>query len=344
MSSTAEPCPAGNLPGAEAQRGLMAARRRAILSVLGAAATFALAAVAVKALQGAIPVMQVILFRNLFAIPPLFLLAMATAPAGGPRGFGLLATRRPWSHAQRILYGLIGMFGSFYGYMHLPLATVTALGFTMPLFLTALSIPLLGEKVGWRRASAVAVGFLGVLLIIRPGSGTGPGTGETALPMLAVLAGAVAWALAMITIRRMGANGESGATIVLWFALGGTLVGGAAAIPGWVWPDATQWALLAAVGLISALAQLLMTAAYRGGETTLVAPFEYSGILWTMSFGLFFWGEWPVALDLAGIAVLIASGLYIWHRETRVLPAARAQAAGAANPPQASRLANQKRS
>lgn len=294
--------------------GLIAARRRAILCVMGAAATFALAAVAVKMLGGAIPVMQVILFRNLFAIPPLLALALAAAPPG--RRLSVFATQRPWAHAQRAVYGLIGMFGSFYGYVHLPLATVTALGFTMPLFLTGLSIPLLGEKVGWRRTSAVVVGFLGVLLILRPGMG-----GAGALPadaIAAVLAGAVAWAMAMITIRRMGEQGESGATIVLWFAIGGTLVGGLAAIPGWVWPDATQWALLAAVGVISALAQLLMTAAYRGGDTTLIAPFEYSGILWTMSFGLLVWGEMPVAMDFAGIAVLIASGLYIWHRETRL--------------------------
>lgn len=292
---------------------LRAARGRAILCVMAAAATFALAAVAVKLLGGEVPVMQVILFRNLFAIPPLLALALWTAPRGQRRS--VLATRNPWSHAQRTVYGLMGMFGSFYGYMHLPLATVTALGFTMPLFLTALSVPLLGEKVGWRRASAVAVGFLGVLLLLRPGMGGGA-LHQGAL--LAVLAGAVGWAMAMITIRRMGEQGESGAAIVLWFAIGGAIVGAAAAIPGWVWPTPTQWALLAAVGLVSALAQLFMTAAYRSGETTLIAPFEYSGILWTMSFGMLIWGEMPQGWDFAGIAVLVASGLYIWHREVRL--------------------------
>ncbi|MFC4168009.1 DMT family transporter [Teichococcus aestuarii] len=292
---------------------LLAARRRAILCVMGAALTFALAAVAVKLLGGAIPVMQVILFRNLFAIPVLLALALATAPPGGRSA--VLATRNPWSHVQRIVYGLIGMFGSFYGYVHLPLATVTALGFTMPLFLTALSIPLLGEKVGWRRCSAVLVGFAGVLLMLRPGFGGGALPGGA---VAAVLAGAVAWALAMITIRRMGAQGESGAAIVLWFAIGGSVVGAAAAIPGWVWPTPAQWGLLAAVGLVSALAQLLMTAAYRSGETTLIAPFEYSGILWTMTLGILVWGERPDGWDFAGIAVLVASGLYIWHREVRL--------------------------
>lgn len=308
-ASTAETDQAGSAGGARQA----AARGRAILCVLGAAATFALAAVAVKLLDNTIPIMQVILFRNLFAIPPLLALALWTAPRG--HGWAMLATRNPWSHAQRILYGLVGMFGSFYGYVHLPLATVTALGFTMPLFLTALSVPLLGETVGWRRAMAVLVGFGGVLLLLRPGFGTAE------LPGLAiglVLAGAVAWALAMITIRRMGEKGESGAAIVLWFAIGGALVGGLAALPGWVWPDPRQWLLLGAVGLVSALAQLLMTAAYRSGETTLIAPFEYSGILWTMSLGALVWGELPQPFDFVGIAVLVASGLYIWHREVRL--------------------------
>ncbi|MCQ4159003.1 DMT family transporter [Roseomonas sp. GC11] len=293
-----------------------AARGRAILCVMGAAATFALAAVAVKLLGGAVPVMQVILCRNLFAIPPLLALALWQAPRGNR--LSVLATRNPWAHAQRTLYGLVGMFGSFYGYIHLPMAMVTALGFTMPLFLTALSVPLLGEKVGWRRSCAVLVGFCGVLLMLRPGAGDGMGEGALHLPAtLAVLAGAVAWALAMITIRRMGEQGESGSAIVLWFAIGGALVGGLGAIPGWVWPTPGQWALLAAVGLVSSLAQLLMTAAYRSGDTTLIAPFEYSGILWTMSFGMLLWGEMPDGWDFAGIAVLVASGLYIWHREVR---------------------------
>jgi drug/metabolite transporter (DMT)-like permease len=293
---------------------LAARRRRAILCVVSGAACFAVAAVAIKALGGAVPVMQLILFRNLFAIPALVAVLLATTPPQG-RGWQMLATRNPLGQLQRIAFGVSGTFSSFYGYVMLPLATVTALGFTMPLFLTALSVPLLGEKVGWRRASAVAVGFLGVLLILRPWAGDGT---LDRLAIGIVLAGALAWAMSMITIRRMGEQGESATSIVLWFAIGGTVIGGAAAIPGWVWPDPLQLGLLVAVGVISAVAQLLITTAYRSGETTLIAPFEYSGILWTSAFGMFFWGETPGGWDLAGIAVLVCSGLYIWHRETRL--------------------------
>jgi drug/metabolite transporter (DMT)-like permease len=306
----------------EAIARLRATRRRAILCVLGASATFALAAAAVKGLNGSVPVAQVIFFRNLLAIPVLLGLAIATVfRAGGEASLTrMLTTRRPFAHVQRIFWGLLGMSGSFYGYVHLPLATVTALGFTMPFFLAALSLPLLGEKLDRGRVAAMLVGFSGVLVMLRPWQGTG----DAALPMLAVvgvLVGALGWAMAMITIRRMGESGESGTTIVLWFAFGAALIGGLAAIPGWTWPEPWQWALLLAVGVVSAFAQLLMTAAYRAGETTLIAPFEYSGILWTTLLGALFWAEWPDGWSALGIGILVAAGLGIWWLNMRGTPA-----------------------
>ncbi|MBP0463004.1 DMT family transporter [Roseomonas sp. PWR1] len=282
------------------------ARRRGIVLVLIASATFALAAAAAKAIGAGIPVAEVILFRNLFAIPLLLPVVMASG------GWGALATRNPMSHAARTLFGLMGMVGAFYGYVHLPIATVTALGFTMPLFLTVLSVPLLGERVGWRRGLAVLVGFAGVLLMVRPGSEGLRGEG---LAVLLCLLGSVGWALAMITIRRMGEAGESSVAIVFWFAVGSAVIAGIAAVPVWVWPSPLQWALLFAIGSVSALAQVLMTSAYRSGETTLLAPFEYAGIVWTTALGAFIWAELPDGWDFAGIAVLVGAGLYIWHRE-----------------------------
>ncbi len=283
-----------------------ASARQGILCVLGAAGTFALAAACVKALEGAIPVAQVILFRNLFALPALLPVLIAAG------GFAVLRTKNPWGHVQRCLFGLVGMTGAFYGYATMPLTTVTALGFTMPFFLTALSVPLLGEKVGWRRWSAVGVGFAGVLVMLRPWSG---GAAYPPLAVALVLLAALGWALAMISIRKLGQTGEDSVTIVAWFAIGAGALAGIAAVPTWVWPDARQWGLLAAVGVISAVAQLLMTAAYRRSATTLLAPFEYSGILWTSLLGALVWAEWPDGWDLVGIAVLVGSGLFIWRRE-----------------------------
>lgn len=282
------------------------ARRRGIVLILLATAVFALSAVFVKTMAGRVPVAEVILFRNLFAIPAL----LPVVVAGG--GLAALATRNPMSHAARTLFGMMGMVGAFYGYVHLPLATVTALGFTMPLFLTVLSVPLLQETVGWRRGLAVVVGFLGVLLMVRPTSLPG---GEAGLAILLGLLGSVGWALAMITIRRMGEAGESSVAIVFWFAVGSAVLAGIAAVPVWVWPTPLEWALLVGIGLVSALAQVLMTSAYRSGETTLLAPFEYAAIIWTTTLGAVFWAELPNGWDFAGIAVLVGAGIYIWHRE-----------------------------
>ena len=282
-----------------------AARRRAVLLVLAAAAVFSLAGALVKGLRGELPLAQVVLCRNLFGIPVLLPLLWRAG------GLAALRTRHPKLHAVRMFTGLVGMVGAFYGYAVLPLATVTALGFTMPLFLTLLSIALLRERVGPRRGAAVLAGFGGVLLMALPGGG-----GATdALGTAAVLAGAVGWALSMITIRRMGGAGESNAAIVLWFALGATAVSALVAVPLWVAPSPAQWAMLAGTGLLSAGAQVMMTAAYRRGEATLLAPFEYSAILWTTLMGALVWAELPDGWDFAGIAVLVASGLYIWRRE-----------------------------
>jgi drug/metabolite transporter (DMT)-like permease len=245
----------------------------------------------------------VVLARSVFALPVMLPLVWRAG------GWQALRTNNPMGHAGRILWGLIGMAGAFHGYATLPLASVTALGFAMPLFLTLLAVPLLGESIDRRRLGAVLVGFLGVLVMLRP-SGGGPGQWPD---YAAVLVATLAWALAMISIRRMGEAGESGVAIVAWFAIGCSAISAVFAWPVWVWPGAEQWALLAGVGLISAVAQLLMTEAYRRGDTTLVAPFEYSGIVWTTLLGMLVWAEAPDGYDALGIAILVGCGLYIWR-------------------------------
>jgi drug/metabolite transporter (DMT)-like permease len=282
------------------------ARQRAILLVLGSSGTFTLAAAAVKGLEGGVPMAQLILCRNLFALP---ILLVVLHRAGG---LALLRPRAPWMHVLRIAFGTFGMVGAFAGYTYLPLATATVLGFTMPLFLTALSVLLLHERVGWRRCSAVVAGFAGVLLVARPGA---EDAALPLVPVLLVLLGALGWALAMMSIRAMGRQGEHGVTIVLWFAIGSALLAGVATIPVWVDPTPRQWLLLLAIGAVSTVAQLLMTEAYRRGDTTLLAPFEYSALLWTMLLGAVFWGEFPGPLDLLGFGVLVGAGLFIWWRE-----------------------------
>jgi drug/metabolite transporter (DMT)-like permease len=286
-----------------------AVRRRAILGVLGAGFFFAIAAALIKATRAEnIPTFEMVVFRSV--VIALVMVAVLRRQ-GGVRA--ALRTDRPWVHAIRTVLGLTAMSTSYVGYVRLPLATVTALGFAMPLFLTVLSVPLLGEKVGWRRGGAVVAGLLGVLAIVRPWQDSGADTPMDAVAL--VLAGVVAWALTMITIKKLGNSGERNATIVLWYCLGSLVLSTILVLPVWIVPTPRDAALLVAAGLATAAAQLMMTDAYRSGETTLIAPFEYGAIVHATLFGALLWGELPDQWTCAGIALLIAAGLYIWWRE-----------------------------
>ena len=286
---------------------LRAARRHAILYVLSASATFTLGSAFVKALTADFPVLEIVVFRSLVGFAAMLPMIMRAG------GLSALKTRRPLGHVMRTVYGFIGTATSVYGFGVLPLVTVTALGFAMPLFLTIVSVPLLGERVGPRRATAVLVGLCGVMVMLRPWH-----VAADSMPLDAVaivLAGVFTWSLSMINIRQMGDAGERNVTIVAWYSLGTATLAALGCIGNWVTPSPLQLATLIAAGLMSGLGQLLMTEGYRAAETTLVAPFEYGAIIYATVLGIAIWGEWPDLWSLTGIAILIASGLYIWHRE-----------------------------
>jgi drug/metabolite transporter (DMT)-like permease len=305
----------------------VAARRRAILCVLGEGLCFTVAAAMIKTTSPAgIPVLEMVVFRSV-----VISLVMALALSRHGRLRTVLHTRQPIGHALRTLLGFFGMTTSYYGYLHLPLATVTSLNFAMPLFLTALSVPLLGEHVGWRRWAAVCVGFVGVLMIVRPWRDS-----TAQMPMGAaalVLAGVFTWALTTITIRKMGAAGERNETIVLYYSLGSLVLSLILAVPHWVMPSPRVALLLTLAGAVTAAAQWLMTEAYRGGEATLVAPFEYGAIVAATLLGVVLWGEWPDGWSVLGILVLVAAGLFIWWRETMAMLPAPPDAVSAAEAP-----------
>jgi len=274
---------------------------------MAASAAYTVSAALVKSLVGEYPPVELMFFRSV-------VVALVTLPfmlrQGGLRA---LRPRRPMGHLARLAFGFTGMLTAFYGYGQLPLATNTALGFCMPLFLTILSVPLLGERVTWPRVAAVLAGLAGVLVMVRPWR-----TGAEALPLVPVaivLFGVVAWALAMISIRRMGEQGESNVTIVLWFGVGSTILAGLLSIPVWVTPTWIALAGMLAIGLVTLAAQLLMTEGYRSGETTLVAPFEYGAIIYTTLMGIVIWREIPDAWDYTGIAIIVAAGLLVWRHE-----------------------------
>ena len=286
---------------------LRAARRHAILFVLSASAVFTLGSALVKALTADFPVLEIVMFRSLVGFFVMLPMIMRQG------GLVVLKTRRPRGHIMRTVYGFVGTVTSVYGFGALPLVTVTALGFAMPLFLTVLSVPLLGERVGPRRTTAVLVGLCGVLVMLRPWH-----VDADSMPIgavLIVLSGVVTWSLSMINIRQMGDAGERNVTIVAWYSIGTATLAAFGCLNEWVTPTPWQLATLVGAGMMSGFAQWLMTEGYRAAETTLVAPFEYGAIIYASVLGIAIWGEWPDAWSLTGVAILIASGLYIWHRE-----------------------------
>jgi len=252
-----------------------------------------------------IPVFEIILFRNLFAFVPLGLYIWRTT------GFSVLKTRRPFGHLTRSAVGLTGMVCGFSAVQHLPLTEATALQFTSPLFMTALSAMLLSEKVGRHRWAAVVVGFLGVLIMARPLPGQMNVPGVT----LGVLS-ALGAAGAMVAIRQI-ADTEKGPTIVFYFTLGGAALGLVGSLFHWVTPDPQTLALLVLAGLIGGVGQLFLTEALRQAPIGVIAPFDYTQLVWAAGLGLVIWGELPHPLTLVGAVIVAASGVYILHRELR---------------------------
>lgn len=294
--------------------------RYGILCIIGAALLFTSSHAAIKMEASSFHVVQLVFFRSFFAFLPL-------APFIFRSGVDLLKTRRPGLHAGRCVAGITSMFAYFYALGFLPLADLTAINFTMPLFVTALSVPLLGERVGWRRWTAVAVGFGGVLLITRPGAGMLD-------PMVLIaLFSAFGYAVAVICMRRLGST-DSSATTTFYFTAVSAVISGVLLPFYWQTPSGIEWVVLIMIGVVSGGAQLMMTLGYRFAPAAIVAPFDYIALVWAALLGFVIWGDVPTAWVVSGAAVVIASGLYILRRETKV---ARERAAVTPPPGDASR-------
>ncbi|WP_372399475.1 DMT family transporter [Azospirillum sp. HJ39] len=258
----------------------------------------------IKVLTADYPVPQLMFVRSLVAF---LLVGGYTLVRGG--GIAAMRTRRPWGHVWRSFAGLISMGCFFYAFRELPLADVYVLSFAGPLFITALSAPLLGEPVGWRRWAAVVVGFGGVVVMAQPSAGA------PLVPVLVGLAAALFYALAALAVRGLSRT-ETSASIVLYLLLTTTVVSGALAVPVWTAPTALGLGLMSLVGMLGAGAQVLLTQAFRRAPPAVVAPFEYTGMVWASLFGWLVFGDLPTVPVLAGAMVIIGSGLYILHRET----------------------------
>jgi drug/metabolite transporter (DMT)-like permease len=304
-----------------------AARRQTltgILCALGASAAFSVNDMAIKFLSGDYALHQVILIRSLVGMS--VVLAVALLFQGG---LAALRTRRPGAQVLRGLCVVMSNLFYFVGLAALPLAYTSAVFFVAPLMITALSVPLLGEKVGPRRWVAVAVGFAGVLVMLRPADGLG---WAVVLPLVSALA----YALMHMMTRHLKAT-ENAASLTFYtqscfiavsagmglaFGDGNAAAQSDASLAflfrGWIWPPTGDWPVLLATGVGSAIGGLLIAQAYRLGEAGLIAPFEYVAVPLAIFWGLVVFQEWPAARDWWGIALICGAGLYIGWRETVV--------------------------
>jgi drug/metabolite transporter (DMT)-like permease len=257
----------------------------------------------IKALGEQYSTAQIVFFRSLPALLPLLLYL----PSQG--GWSALRTRRPALQALRAGAGLASMFAGFHALAHMLFADYVAISFTAPLFGTLLSIPLLGERVGIWRFGACCVGFTGILVMVGP-----TGAAFDLYTGLAI-ASAFLYGLVMVAMRRLGGVDNSAAT-VFYFTVTGAIVGGAIAAFDWVTPPLADLLPLAAIGVLGGIAQIFMTQAFRLAPPSVVAPFDYSAMIWALAIGWFAFGGFPSTQALAGAAIICAAGLFILYRET----------------------------
>ncbi len=256
----------------------------------------------IKWLSADYPVHEMLFFNAAFGLLPV---ALMTWRAGG---LGQLRTRRLGLHLLRAGCGMIGGFCAFTAYSLMPLAAAYAFIFTTPLLITLLSVPLLGETVRWRRWSAVLVGFAGVLIMLQPGNGS------FELAAGAALAAATASALSIILVRKLSAS-ETTASIAFYTNAAVAVVMGCLLPIGFVPPSLADLALMALAGLTGGAALMLLIAGYRRAQAAVVAPFQYSQMLWGVVLGWLLWGDLPSSAIALGATFVVASGLYILYRE-----------------------------
>ena len=231
--------------------------------------------------------------------------------AAGP-GFASLRTRRVGAHVARMGLGMTAMALNFLAMILLPLAEATAIGFSVPIFSTVLAAVLLAEPTGRWRWGAVAAGFLGVLIIVQPGSGEVPITGAAV-----ALVGALITASVTIMIRRLGAT-ERASTTVFWFAVSSLVPMGILMLWFAATHDSATWAILAGMALAGGLAQLTLTGALRLAPVAIVMPMDYTSLLWATLLGFWLFAELPTPWTWVGAPVIIAGGLVIVWREHRL--------------------------
>ena len=268
--------------------------------------TYSLVAAQVKELSqpGGIHGFEITFFRALFGFVALFpFLAVA-----GKKGF---QTQHLDKHVWRGVLGSISVFCAYLGIGKLALANYTALSFTKPLFAVILAFFIIGEQVRWRRWAATIIGFLGVLVMIRPGADT--------FPPWAFLALGDAFSIAfLITIVKKLPETETELVMMFYYGIIAILISLPFALWFWRWPTPIEWLMLVGIGFIGALSQYLWILAFRAGEASAVAPFDYLRLLFAGMIGVILFSEYPDFWTVGGAVIVVASTVYIAQREARL--------------------------
>jgi drug/metabolite transporter (DMT)-like permease len=280
------------------------------------ALSFTLMSAGIKHMSTRYPTGELVFFRSFFALIPLLIwLAWRSELPGA------LKTSNLRGHLKRGVIGSTGMFCGFAALQFLPLSDAVALGYAAPLGVVVLAALVLKERVRIYRWSAVTIGFVGVLIMLSPHlTGGVLSKGLQAGPALGAalgLFGAFCSAFASIEVRLLTKTESTGA-IVFYFMLLTSALGLTTLAFGWRMPDLTEAGMLVAIGILGGLGQILLVQAYRFGDASLIAPFEYSTMIWAVLIGWFVFGEWPVSTILIGAAIVIASGIYVILREQRL--------------------------
>lgn len=265
---------------------------------------------------GTVPPGQIVFFRSFFAIFPIVVFLAFQGKLGTA-----FSTKRPLNHIARGVVGVCAMALGFFALIRLPLPEAIALNYAQPLLVVVFSSIFLGEAIRVYRWSAVAVGLVGVLVISWPeltllGSGAALGDQEVLGVIAALLAAAIS-AVAMLLVRNL-VQSEPTATIVLWFSVTASLLALLSLPFGWQALTPAQAGLLIAAGFCGGLAQILMTAAYRHAEASVVAPFEYTSMLLGIVVGYLAFGDVPTVHMLIGGVIVVAAGIFIIWRERQL--------------------------
>lgn len=291
---------------------------RGALMMMAGMAAFTLNDTLMKLLSAELPLFQALFLRGLVTTLAFYLIA---------RRMGVLrialAGRDRWLIVVRVLAEAGAAWFFLTALFNMPLANLTAILQALPLTITLAGALFLGESVGWRRLLAIAVGFVGVLLIVRPGP-----EGFDHFAVLALIS------VAFVTLRdlatRRMARAVPSMTVALFTAGGVTLFAAIGALSeDWVRPSGPGWALIAGASVFVIGGYLLSIMAVRVGELGVVSPFRYTGLVWALVLGLLVFGEWPDVITLAGAGLIVATGLFTFYREARAARRAARQAAQA---------------